>query len=747
MVEQAYGDVETPDAEQPTVVRRQSARRRDQLLEVIRGIAIIRVVLWHTWSWWWLSWIPAMPVMFFTTGALLEQSLAKYGWRTTITNRVRRLFIPYWVYALTAVVTMLVSGWRPDLIDIAAWVVPLWDPTGPDSFVGLWIPLWYVRAYLWFLLLSAVIRWVHQRLGIWSVFVAALAVPAMWFGERNGYHLAYPIVDFVTYLPFVFAGMHYWQSPRETSRRNIVIASLGGLLLTASAVAWWLYYGPPSKVVNASSVLMLLVGMAGVCLALAARPAVQQLRGPLQRLLHRINQRALTIFLWQGWGLVAADRLVYSQVDNEVIAAILAIVVVVAVCVFAVRTVGVVEDFAARRKPSFDRQLTQRIGVSSLALIAVVAGALIVEIPDDHEYTMPKSGQAIVERADDIQTQLDDDEFAQRTVTEAPGTPLDEVIANWVADYDQEISSHELEWVRVSLIDPNNDLRRSEWVKPGEMPPAPDREFGWLSMSKLLTVVWLMQVVEAGELSLDTPLAQFVPEFPRSDEITLSHLAHHRSGINEPMFVQWEDIHPRDWIDSFIENPEFHSDPGTEFFYSRMSYFLLALSLERHSGTVWSDKMLDLADQAGASIYFDDHHLSENDEITDPDGHGYRGNLWSSGAIMSGLDDVAKIAWWVLNEAVSDDSLALMTEFSVNPAWFYFGMGLAPICPPCHEEDGFIFTNRFGIDTLGGMMVMDGETGAAAIIHAYKWWSEEGPFEAVQELAHRVLDSGALPTG
>lgn len=733
-------------SELPRVVRPKSTARRDQLLEVIRGIAIIRVVLWHTWSWWWLSWIPAMPVMFFTTGALLEQSLGKHGWQTTVQRRVRRLFIPYWVYALTAVVAMVATGWRPDVLELAAWVVPLWDPSGPESFVGLWIPLWYVRAYLWFLLLSLPLRWLQQRLGVWSVVLAAVAVPVMWFAERDGFHLAFPVVDFVTYLPFVLAGMHYWRSPRDLSPRRLAISAVAGLIFAGAAVMWWLEFGPASNVVNTSSVLMLFVGSAGVFIALAARPIVQRIRGPLQRVLHRINQRALTIFLWQGWGLVAADRLVHSQLDHATLEALLAILVVGIVCLLAVWTVGVVEDYAARRRPEFTLRTSFRIGVSSLAIVAVVAAALIIEVPDDHEYTMPKSGQAIVERADDIQSQLAEGSFEQRETVEDPGTPLDQVIHNWLADYRDEIDNHDMAWLRVSLIDAHHDQRTAVWTRPGEIPPAPDREFSWLSMTKLLTVVWLMQLVEAGEISLDTPLAEFVPEFPRSDEITMSHLAHHRSGINEPMFVQWDEIHPREWIERFINNPEFHSDPGTEFFYSRMSYFLLALSLERSTGIVWTDKMSELANDAGAEIFFDDHHVARSAEVTDPDGHGYRGNLWSSGAIISDLDAVSKIAWWTVNEAITPESLEQMTQFSVNPAWFYFGMGLAPLCPPCHEEDGFIFTNRYGIDTLSGLMVMDGETGAAAVIHAYDWWSEEGPFEAVHELAHRVLDSGATPS-
>ena len=107
-----------------------------------------------------------MPAMFFVTGALLEGSLERRGLRATLWPRLRRLLIPYWVYAACCWVAMLVDGWRPTVGDALRWAVPLVDPTGSDALPGLWIPLWYLRAYLWFLLASGVIRWVQQRLGV-----------------------------------------------------------------------------------------------------------------------------------------------------------------------------------------------------------------------------------------------------------------------------------------------------------------------------------------------------------------------------------------------------------------------------------------------------------------------------------------------------------------------------------------------------------------------------------------------------
>ncbi len=67
---------------------------RDSFLDAVKALAITRVVLWHTWAWWWLSWIAAMPAMFFVSGALLGGSLERHGYVATLRSRLHRLLCP-----------------------------------------------------------------------------------------------------------------------------------------------------------------------------------------------------------------------------------------------------------------------------------------------------------------------------------------------------------------------------------------------------------------------------------------------------------------------------------------------------------------------------------------------------------------------------------------------------------------------------------------------------------------------------
>lgn len=51
------------------------------------------------------------------------------------------------------------------------------------------------------------------------------------------------------------------------------------------------------------------------------------------------------------------------------------------------------------------------------------------------------------------------------------------------------------------------------------------------SVSKTFTAVLIMKLIENKQLSLDTKLSKFYPQFENADKITIAHLLQHRSGI------------------------------------------------------------------------------------------------------------------------------------------------------------------------------------------------------------------------
>ena len=708
-------------------------RGKDRILDLIRISAIGRVVLWHTWSWAWLTWIPAMPAMFFVTGALLEGSLERRGWRATLWPRLRRLLIPYWVYAACSWIAMLVDGWRPSVGDGLRWAFPLVDPTGSEALPGLWIPLWYLRAYLWFLLASGVIRWVQRRLGTWSVVLSAAGAAGLWYAARQGLDVPFAVGDAVTYLPFVLAGMGYW-STRRLPRPAILLplAAAGAV----ASVAVWQRLGPTDGVVNRSYLLTMLVGATGVALVFGLRAQIEVATSRWSALIARVNSRALTIYLWQGFGLVAAQRLVDQRLDPGPVRAVLSLVVVVAVIAGAVAVFGAVEDVAAGRRTAKDLvpaplRVSPRRSALMVPAAGLVVAALVVSQPDGASVDAPLSGQAVVARGGLIEEQLAEREAK----VDVSGLTPQQVLEQWAAEERDLLRELGTTWIDAAIATPEGDLVEVAWSDGGQ----PDRaDLAWWSMTKTLTAAWLLRLVDDGVVELDDPLAEHVPDTPRAEDMTLRQLASHTAGIPEDLDGDLFDAHPADEIDAFRERGELAYEPGESYQYSRIGYYLLALALERASGLTWQDAVSDMADEAGVQLHFDDELRSG--EAADPDGHGYRGGLWSAGGLVSELPDAAQLLRWLFTEGLSDRAIEEMTSFPADADRNYYGLGLVPLCP-CEVVGERIEAERAGLDTASGTFAIDPPTGAAVMVRPQEWWGASGPATEFYDLQQRLLDA------
>jgi len=120
-------------------------------------------------------------------------------------------------------------------------------------------------------------------------------------------------------------------------------------------------------------------------------------------------------------------------------------------------------------------------------------------------------------------------------------------------------------------------------------PVRPESVFRTASISKPITAVAVMQLVERGLVSLDDPIQKYVPSFPRKPqgEIRIRHLLSHTSGIrhykgNEFSLAQSFPTLDRA-IGIFRDDPlEFA--PGERYLYSTYGYNLLQGVVESVTG-------------------------------------------------------------------------------------------------------------------------------------------------------------------
>jgi CubicO group peptidase (beta-lactamase class C family) len=131
-----------------------------------------------------------------------------------------------------------------------------------------------------------------------------------------------------------------------------------------------------------------------------------------------------------------------------------------------------------------------------------------------------------------------------------------------------------------------------------QVPAKPTTVYRIGSITKTITAVAVMQLVEAGQVGLDDTLEKWVPYYPvnRSSLITLRHVLTHTSGIRHYHYERGEkeglppqyypSLEAASNIYSVAEEPLLFT-PGTDFCYSSYASRLLGEVIERASGITW----------------------------------------------------------------------------------------------------------------------------------------------------------------
>lgn len=125
-------------------------------------------------------------------------------------------------------------------------------------------------------------------------------------------------------------------------------------------------------------------------------------------------------------------------------------------------------------------------------------------------------------------------------------------------------------------------------------PITPETRFNIASLGKILTRVAVAQLAEAGKLSLDDPLAKYLPDFPDADRITIDMLCTHTSGVGDIFNERFETMdrstlrHNRDYV-GLIRDQGLWFEPGTDRRYSNGGFVLLGEVIAKASGMDYYD--------------------------------------------------------------------------------------------------------------------------------------------------------------
>ncbi len=163
------------------------------------------------------------------------------------------------------------------------------------------------------------------------------------------------------------------------------------------------------------------------------------------------------------------------------------------------------------------------------------------------------------------------------------------VISDLVKTLEQGYSNDFAFSIQVEI---NGDLILSEnfgYVdKENQVPVDEKTLFNIASITKSMTAVGIMKLVESKEISLTSTLEEFFKDVaPDKKKISVATLLSHKSGLkqNYPL----EGVTNSREAFRIINDEKLESDPGSQFRYSNQNYQLLALIIEEVSGVSFEE--------------------------------------------------------------------------------------------------------------------------------------------------------------
>lgn len=274
------------------------------------------------------------------------------------------------------------------------------------------------------------------------------------------------------------------------------------------------------------------------------------------------------------------------------------------------------------------------------------------------------------------------------------------------------------------------------------------------SVSKTFVAAAILQLVDEAALSLDDPLSNWLPDYPRAAQITLRMLLTHTSGVfnlyESPEYTRIVVDRPhRTWTPQMVLNKLSgtpYCDPGACYHYSNTGFILLGLVIEAETGkplgTVWRERFFTPLGMTNTYFQADGpppatsargYKKTKTGNVAINDGSSYRPTesegtvIWAAGGIVATAADIATWGRALYGgDVLSDASLAEITAFTFHPEkqGGYYGMGTR--------------MRKFGD------LNMEGHTGTLRAFNAAMWYLPELDLTVVILTNRTGIDANAL---
>jgi CubicO group peptidase (beta-lactamase class C family) len=281
-----------------------------------------------------------------------------------------------------------------------------------------------------------------------------------------------------------------------------------------------------------------------------------------------------------------------------------------------------------------------------------------------------------------------------------------------------------------------------------------DTKFNLGSMNKMFTGVAILQLVQAGKLSLDDPLSKFLSTnwLPReiTEKVKIKHLLTHTSGLGSYFndeFMRSSRLLFRDLDDykPLIAGDTLAFEPGTDWRYSNTGMFLLGVVIEKVTGQSYfqfvREKIYEPAGMVNTDCYEMDKPVPNLAIGYSRDSEGWTNNLYKhvvrggpAGGGFSTVEDLLRFDQALRGHKLLNPEYTEMVwsgKPELNSPHYGFGFGVSG------TPDDRIVGHSGGFDGINSNLDMFLDSGYTAVVMSNYDRGAEPIASKIQELIQR----------
>jgi len=327
----------------------------------------------------------------------------------------------------------------------------------------------------------------------------------------------------------------------------------------------------------------------------------------------------------------------------------------------------------------------------------------------------------------------------------------------------EQMQRHGIPGLALALIDGDKVIFMKGYGKADQtgLPITPHTPFILASVSKPLTALAILQLVDTGQVELDIPVQRYLPEFSVADpiassQITVRHLLLHTSGIPATACDTKANAQTIKEYVVELQTVKLNAPVGTRHNYCSGNYNVLGRIIEVVSGQSFGEYMqkhifapLDMQQSFTSEQEAQQAGLAQGYQwlfgLSVPTHHPYNPSQLPSGYMISSVEDMSHFLISQLNDGqyaatnlLSASSVAAMQVAATKrgeDGGYGFGWVIAPVGGvPAIWHDG-VNVN------FHSLLLMQPETkrGAVVLMNSFGIIAYEGAYKEIEEGVARML--------